>query len=261
EAAYIPKSYGCGLMPDTFLDYKKQRFRWAYGAVQILKRHARALFTRASRLTLGQRYHFLAGWLPWLADGFNLLFNLGAMLWSLAMINFPHEAGLPMVVFSVLPLSLFVFRIAKLLFLYRTNVGANLRQTLAAAIAGLALTHTIGLAVMIGMFTRNKPFFRTPKQAPRHALLQALAASREELLMMLALWLCAFGVYTRVGLAIQNISVWVVVLLIQSVPYCASLALALISASPSLPAKVIGRAENMDVLAHAVLKVESSEPR
>ncbi|HKT31184.1 MAG TPA: glycosyltransferase [Gammaproteobacteria bacterium] len=256
EAAYIPKSYGCGLMPDTFLDYKKQRFRWAYGAVQILKHHARALFGHGSRLSAGQRYHFFAGWLPWLADGFNLLFNLGAMLWSLAMINFPHQASLPMVVFSVLPLSLFVFRIAKLVFLYRSNVGANLRQTLAAAIAGLALTHTIGLAVMSGVFTHRKPFLRTPKQSRRHALLRALADCREELLIMLALWLCAWGVYTHVGLAIQNISVWVVVLLIQSTPYCASLILALISALPTLPARLIGRSEDMDVLAQTVLKTE-----
>src|SRR5579863_2087010 len=54
EAAYIPRSYGGGLMPDTLLDYKKQRFRWAYGAVQILKHHASALFMGGG-LSLGQR--------------------------------------------------------------------------------------------------------------------------------------------------------------------------------------------------------------
>ncbi|MGA9852971.1 MAG: glycosyltransferase [Gammaproteobacteria bacterium] len=259
EAAYIPKSYGCGLMPDTFLDYKKQRFRWAYGAVQILKRHSRMLFGRGSPLSPGQRYHFLAGWLPWLADGLNLLFNLGAMVWSLVMINFPHGTSLPMVVFSLLPLSLFAFRITKLMFLYRSNVGANLRQTLAAAVTGLALTHTIGLAVMSGFFTRGKSFFRTPKQARTHALLHALATCREEVLIMLALWLCAWGVYTQVGLAIQNISVWVVVLLIQSIPYCASLVVALISALPGLPAEIIGHAEDMDSMAQSVLQTESLE--
>ena len=40
EATYFPNSYGQGLMPDTFMDYKKQRFRWAYGAMQIMRRHA-----------------------------------------------------------------------------------------------------------------------------------------------------------------------------------------------------------------------------
>ena len=76
EAMYINKSYGKGLMPDTFEDYKKQRFRWAYGAVQILRRHAAALFQHGgSGLTTGQRYHFIAGWLPWITDSANLVFT------------------------------------------------------------------------------------------------------------------------------------------------------------------------------------------
>ena len=35
-------------MPDTFVDFKKQRFRWAYGAMQILQ-GARARAARSSR--------------------------------------------------------------------------------------------------------------------------------------------------------------------------------------------------------------------
>ena len=37
DASYVATSYGRGLMPDTFIDFKKQRFRWAYGAMQIIK--------------------------------------------------------------------------------------------------------------------------------------------------------------------------------------------------------------------------------
>ena len=47
EAQYLPRSYGRGLMPETFGDYKKQRFRWAYGAMQILRRHEVAAFLLA----------------------------------------------------------------------------------------------------------------------------------------------------------------------------------------------------------------------
>src|SRR5579864_3391013 len=91
EALYIPQSYGRGLMPDTFIDYKRQRFRWAYGAMQILRHHASALLApSASALTPGQRYHFIAGWLPWVADGLNLLFNIAAVGWSIAMIVDPQ---------------------------------------------------------------------------------------------------------------------------------------------------------------------------
>jgi exo-beta-1,3-glucanase (GH17 family)/cellulose synthase/poly-beta-1,6-N-acetylglucosamine synthase-like glycosyltransferase len=110
EAVYIPKSYGKGLMPDTFTDYKKQRFRWAYGAIQILRHHRGELLARQpSQLTNGQRYHFLAGWLPWVADGTNLLFSLAALLWSLAMLIAPKQVDPPLVVFSALPLALFSF--------------------------------------------------------------------------------------------------------------------------------------------------------
>ena len=38
----------------------------------------------------GQRYHFIAGWLPWIADGCNMLFNLAALGWSAAMVWAPH---------------------------------------------------------------------------------------------------------------------------------------------------------------------------
>jgi hypothetical protein len=71
-------------MPDTFIDFKKQRYRWAFGAMQIMRRHIGALLPGAHAADAGQRYHFVAGWLPWLADGINLLFNMAALAWSLA---------------------------------------------------------------------------------------------------------------------------------------------------------------------------------
>jgi len=252
EAAYIPRSYGGGLMPDTLLDYKKQRLRWAYGAVQILKHHTRSLFGK-SGLTLGQRYHFLAGWLPWLSDGFNLVFNLAAMGWSVAMALFPHSIDPPLMIFSALPLALFVFKLVKLVHLYSTRVGASARQTLAAAVAGLGLSHTIGLAVLTGFFSHDQPFFRTPKRVASDAWMQALADSREEALMMLGLWLSALAVSMTVATGMSDLSVWVVVLLIQSIPYFATLLVSLVSAFPGLPARLIGRAEDMDALAHVVL--------
>ncbi len=85
------------------------------------------------------------------------------------MVLAPHDIDPPLLMFSVLPLSLFTFKLVKIVHLYRTRVGANLRQTLAAALAGLALSHTIGVAVVKGLVTRSEPFFRTPKRhsAPR----------------------------------------------------------------------------------------------
>jgi hypothetical protein len=239
-ANYVPVSYGRGLMPDTFIDFKKQRFRWAYGAMQILKSHARSLFTDGGPLAAGQRYHFIAGWAPWVADGCNMLFNVAALAWSAAMVLAPHRIDPPLVVYSVLPLSLFTFKLAKLVHLYRVRVGANFRQTAAAAIAGLALTHTIGTAVVKGLFTNGEPFFRTPKTGRSQRLLQALGAAREEMLLMIGLWLSAWGVaHSHGGTEGPDRLAWIIVLLIQSVPYASSLLVSLTSAF-SFPARLLG---------------------
>jgi exo-beta-1,3-glucanase (GH17 family)/cellulose synthase/poly-beta-1,6-N-acetylglucosamine synthase-like glycosyltransferase len=241
DASYVPASYGRGLMPDTFIDFKKQRFRWAYGAMQILKAHARALFLEGGPLSPGQRYHFVAGWLPWMADGCNLLFNLAALGWSAAMIWAPGRIDPPLVMYSVLPLSLFTFKLAKLVHLYRVRVGANVRQTLAAAVAGLALTHTIGTASIKGLITKSEPFFRTPKQRGTSGLLRALAAAREETLMAVGLTLSAWAV-AHTGppeSAGPDRLAWIVVLLIQAVPYSCALVVSLVSAFP-LPARLLG---------------------
>ncbi len=241
QATYLPQSYGQGLMPDTFIDFKKQRYRWAYGAMQIMRRHMSAIWNPfASALTPGQRYHFSAGWLPWIADGFNLIFNLAALGWSAGMVYAPLKVDPPLLMFSLLPLALFTFKLAKLVHLYTTRVGANLRQTFAAALAGLALSHTIGLAVMKGLFTSNLPFFRTPKRAEPHALFKALASAREETLLMATLWLAAWGIL-RIPQEIgsPDLNMWIAVLLIQSIPYAASLIVSLVSAFP-IPASVLG---------------------
>ncbi|HEX9773945.1 MAG TPA: glycosyltransferase, partial [Steroidobacteraceae bacterium] len=254
EATYIPQSYGRGVMPDNFLDFKKQRSRWAFGAMQILRRHFDLLIRgRGAHVTAGQRYHFVAGWLPWLADGVNLLFNCAALAWSLVMVAFPRHIEPPLAIFSVLPLSLFVFKLVKMTHLYRTQVSASVKQTIAAGIAGLSLSHTIGSAMVAGLFTRDRAFFRTPKRATRHALGQAFAAAREETLLMLGLWFSAFAVSQIPMLdgdlpglvGSPDLSVWVAVLLIQSIPYAAAVIVSLVSAL-DLPGAWIGEAGKGD---------------
>ncbi|MBX9756313.1 MAG: glycosyltransferase, partial [Pseudomonadaceae bacterium] len=189
SAAYFEDSYGQGVMPDTFIDFKKQRFRWAYGAIQIIKRHSASLLRgKDTQLTRGQRYHFVAGWLPWIADGLNIFFTIGALLWSAAMIIVPKQVDPPLLIFAIPPLALFVFKLGKILFLYRRTVGVDMAQACAAAVAGLALSYTIAKAVLYGFCTTTIPFFRTPKMASNHGFMVALAEAREEVFIMLLLW-------------------------------------------------------------------------
>lgn len=234
QAVYTSKSYGKGLMPDSFQDYKNQRFRWAYGAMQILRYHAREILgLTKSKLTTGQRYHFVAGWLPWIADGINIIFNFAAIAWSIALITMPNDIDPPLVVFSILPLTLFSFKIAKVIYLYHgAQIVGSLRETVAAALAGLSLSHTIAKAMWSGLFTDGRPFVRTPKKEKSAALIKAIAAASEETLIMLALWLAAAAIYILLPVDTWDIILWVTVLLVQSLPYFSAFCLSIISAFP-----------------------------
>lgn len=241
EAHYIPHSYGRGVMPDTFLDYKIQRFRWAYGAIQILKHHKRSLFNVCdSRLSSGQRYHFIAGWLPWLADGFNLLFNLAAIGWSLAMVWAPKTIDPPMLLFTLLPVALFMFKTAKLIYIYKSRIGASTLQTLFGGLAGLSLAHTISRAILQGIFTKGMPFIRTPKHARQTGLRSVIASTREEILFLIALWSAVYAIVIIQGVDSTDTIFWIAVLLIQSITYLAALIVAVVAAMPKWSARLIG---------------------
>lgn len=234
QAVYTSDSYGKGLMPDSFQDYKNQRFRWAYGAMQILRYHAKELLGHAkSNLTTGQRYHFVAGWLPWIADGINLVFNFAAIVWSIALITMPQTIDPPLVIFSLLPLALFAFKIAKVIYLYHgVQIVGSLRETIAAALAGLSLSHTIAKAMWLGIFTDGRPFVRTPKKEKSAALVKAIATASEETLIMLSLWLAAAAIYVLLTVDTWDMILWVTVLLVQSLPYFSAFCLSVISAFP-----------------------------
>jgi len=247
RALYVPKSYGRGVMPDNFQDYKSQRFRWAYGSVLILRHHLRYFLKLSpSKLTTGQRYHFVAGWLPWMADGLSLLFNCIALGWAVLMILKPYMFAPPEVILSLLPVAFFVFKLSKMLVLYRWRMQASLRQSIAAGIAGLAVSHTISRAMLAGLRTTGIGFLRTPKRASRHSVLRALQDAREELLLGSALLLAAVVIGTRHDSYLLDTQLWMTLLVVQSIPYFAAVLLSLISSSSRLPTTLIDQGAVQD---------------
>ena len=163
------------------------------------------------------------------------------------MLMSPTQVDPPLVMFSVLPLSLFIFKLSKMMYLYRRRVKANLRQTLAAALAGLALSHTVGLATLKGLFTDNQPFVRTPKCATPSALAQAMAAVREELLLLISLGGVALILaLTPRDYGSPDLWVWSVVLMIQAIPYGAAVIMSFISAY-RVPSRLLGESIRRNV--------------
>lgn len=233
-ARYTPRVYGRGLTPDNFHDYKRQRFRWALGAVQILKHHAACLLGfRASALGARQRFHFLAGWLGWLADGCNLVFNVVAVLWSVLMIAAPLRFEPPLATFSGFVLALFCFKLTKIGALYTTRVRIGAARTAGAMLAGLALVFVVGQAVLAGVFRRHARFCRTPKLAKQHSIAGALIAARWETGLAATLLGCAAGTLWTASQANVDTFAWAALLTVLAVPHTAALALSLSSALPA----------------------------
>ncbi len=119
-------------------------------------------------------------------------------------------------VFAALPLALFVFKSLKMFFLYRSRLGATRRQSLAAGLAGLALSHTIARAMVTGFVTRRIGFFRTPKKAQANAFVKALGDAREELLFATALVMAVGGIlFARPDAGLLDTRVWMLMLAIS----------------------------------------------
>ena len=229
EAVYMPDSMGRGLMPDNFSAYKTQRFRWAYGAAQIMKRHWRAL-AEGDRLTRGQKYHFISGWLPWFADAAHVVFAGAAILWSVLLLFKLVE--FPPAVFIVPTLSVFIFKIVAAFLLYHARVKCGWRDRLGAAIAGMGLSLAVAQAMWQGMFTSGKPFLRTPKCADKPAALQAILMARDELALLISLLICAVLVLWKFEIQNRNADLLAGMLLVQTLPYWAAVILATVNAWP-----------------------------
>jgi exo-beta-1,3-glucanase (GH17 family)/cellulose synthase/poly-beta-1,6-N-acetylglucosamine synthase-like glycosyltransferase len=226
-AHYLPKSLGRGLMPDTYAAYKDQRYRWVYGAMQILKRHGPMLFGRTGKLSLAQRYHFVAGWLPWFADAFALVFSVLAVIWTALMIAAPRYFDVPLTALSSTALALFTIKTIKTFVLHRTKVGAGIRGSVASAVTGLSLAYTVGKGVLFGLVTSSNPFVRTPKCEDSAPLSRALRMSAVESMMLVAI---AVAFVATVGITHVDDpaeQVWAMALAVLAVPYAASVLVAI----------------------------------
>lgn len=240
ESVYVNQVFGRGLTPDTFAGYKGQRLRWVFGAAQIVRRHWRTLLglgaheasASAPRLTPGQRYHFLAGWLPWLADGLHFAFAATGIFWTVGLLLWPKYFEFPLAAFMVPLLAVFVGKMLHAILLYKARVACGFWERLGAAVAGMGLTHTISRAVLAGVCGADKPFFRTPKNENSPALWHGLLMAGEELQLCGLLWLAALAVVWRYGLDNPEAALWSAVLVVQSLPYAAAVVTALINARP-----------------------------
>ncbi len=236
ESVYVNHSFGHGLSPDSFSGFKRQRFRWAYGAVQILKRHWRALlpWDKTTKLSGAQRYHFVMGWLPWFADALSVVLSVLGLVWTAGLLAFPSYFDFPLSIFLAPTIAVFAFKLIRFFWLYNAKVKCEVGDCVRAGVAGLALTYTIGHAMLAGLFTRKLPFHRTPKCEDKAALVQALAMARTEAIMLVLLIAGGLAIGLRYGTLDREAWVWSITLFVQATPYAAAVYTAVRDALPKI---------------------------
>jgi cellulose synthase/poly-beta-1,6-N-acetylglucosamine synthase-like glycosyltransferase len=214
KGVYVNRVFGEGLMPLDFDGLRRQRFRWAFGGVQILRGHLWTLLgVSGSRLTLAQRYHYLAGGLGWFADPISVGLAL-FLLFTSPFLAFGHPLLLRQLVgvVLVLPVFLLIAGIVRLGWSMRTSCGAPWRDVPLAAMVMLGLSFTVARACLGALVTRRGIFLRTPKVRSPSRVGRALLSTMPESLVAaacaaLALPVAAFGP-RGLGLVCAVLLVW-----------------------------------------------------
>lgn len=225
ELRYVDDIFGRGLTPTNFKALKSQRFRWAFGAMQILKHHMPRLIGN-SNLSFGQRYHFLTGWFGWLGDALQLIFTFGSIGWSLAMLAFPKEFSLPVSI-MIMPIICFLFIKAALgPVLYRKTMQCKWIDILGASVASLGLSHAIASGIIAGLIKKDGIFKVTAKGKDTSSknLFEYFSPVREELGLLISLTTCSLFMLATRGFYNLDAQLWVALLSLQSLPYICAVA-------------------------------------
>ena len=222
DTRYVDHVLGRGLTPSDFAAIKSQRFRWAFGAMQILKHHLPSLLG-TGRLTLAQRYHFLTGWFQWLGDALQLVFVFASLAWTLGILFHPQGFGLPVVTLALPVLGFMVFKAALGPILYRRTMACPWADIAGASVLSVGLSHAIARGIFAGIFKRRGEFVRTPKSWKAKGKLAFFSPIREELGLLLALLLAAGGLVWMHETQGLEARIWVGILLMQTIPYFGAL--------------------------------------
>jgi hypothetical protein len=216
---YTNRRYGFGLLPDTFGQFKTQRHRWAYGGMQIVKKHWRRFLPGVSSLSREQKREFLLGWLNWLgAETLGVVVAILNIAW-VPVVAFVGIA-IPDKILTIPIIASFAVSVLHFVALYRLRVDINKKQTFGAVIAAMSVQWTVAHAVWDGLVKDHLPFARTAKGG-RGRLKTDFQAFWEAVIGGLLVLGAAILVATN-DRQVSEIYVFAFVLMIQSLPFLAA---------------------------------------
>jgi cellulose synthase/poly-beta-1,6-N-acetylglucosamine synthase-like glycosyltransferase len=226
---YTNHRYGRGLLPDTYEAFKKQRHRWAYGGFQIVKKHWRRFLPGASRLTRDQKREFSLGWLNWLgAESLGVLVAILNLIW-VPIVAFA-DIAIPDRILTLPIIASFLVSLIHFVAMYRLRVAVKWVQMLTAMVAAMSVQWTVSRAVAQGLITEHLPFARTSKGGLSRMSIE-FQAFWEAVIGVLLLVGAAVLVVTNGTKQIREIYIFAFVLVLESLPFLAAVAIAILEQS------------------------------
>jgi cellulose synthase/poly-beta-1,6-N-acetylglucosamine synthase-like glycosyltransferase len=187
QSLYINRAFGRGMMPINFEGLKKQRFRWCFGGIQILKKHWEALMPWAhwvdpeNKLTLAQRYYYLVGGLGWFSDVFNLLFAFFLVLGAIFnLFSSPVKVRPLTDTVLIIPAVFLVLHILRFIWVLRNRLRVPVDMAVATMYNFFSLGWAVTLACIQGLLQREGVFLRTPKSTTSSKAWRAIQVTQWE---------------------------------------------------------------------------------
>ncbi len=228
QAKYTNRRYGHGLLPDTYEAFAKQRHRWAYGGLEIVKKHWRSLLPGQTRLNNDQKREFALGWLNWLgAETIGVAVAILNLMW-VPVVAFAGIA-VPDKILTIPIIAIFLVSVLHFVSLYSLRVAIRPSQMIGAIFAAMAVQWTVARAVAIGMFKEGLPFMRTAKGGSTRKG-QDFPAFWEAVLGTLLI-VGAITLVTTNYTQITEINIFALVLILQSLPFLSSVGIAALECS------------------------------
>lgn len=197
SSVYVDRTYGRGLIPDTFEGYKKQRYRWTAGPVQEFRHYARhfvGLSKKPSKFTLIQRIFHLNHGLHNVFMGTELPLTAVGVLLAASLVV--HHEIIPVPFELWLSATVMLLASPLLTFLlYRATIKPTMLEIAGHLFAGRALSHVIRYSALRTFITGSAAWNRTSKFKSAYSYAAALYTTREELLAGAALLLFIIGAY------------------------------------------------------------------
>jgi cellulose synthase/poly-beta-1,6-N-acetylglucosamine synthase-like glycosyltransferase len=199
---HVDQSWGRGVMPLTFEALKSQRYRWCFGGIQILRMHWRSLLpgpaTAKNRLTLAQRWAYLAGAIQWYGDLLGLAFFVFLLAGAVNLAIGEGQLFRKLTAFLLATVPVLVaLGLVRAIALLRRGTGASWRDAIGAFFVWQSTSVVVARASVQGLFARKAAFLRTPKTSESARWWESLRANWAETLLAGLGVLAIAGALTR----------------------------------------------------------------